>query len=147
MHADDIIVLVLVIKMTCMIWWPTWSSSCRTVAFLLEWSVHVAGQQWDIVSFPDPPRKRKEGLVFWGHFLSHGAGLYFVKNVIIAFLNPEVEFLMSQFIWTTTHPGLQKLEMATIRVYWDSQKQRLQDKFSLFLIRFKIQSLMSCNYN
>jgi len=41
MHADDIIVLVLVIKMTCMIWWPTWSSSCATV---VEWSVHVAGQ-------------------------------------------------------------------------------------------------------
>ena len=42
---------------------------------------------------------------------THGAGSYFVKNVILAFLNPEVEFLMPQFIWTTTQPGLQKLEM------------------------------------
>jgi len=38
--------------------------------------------------------------------------LYFVKNVIIAFLNPELEFLMPQSIWTTTQPSLQKLETA-----------------------------------
>ena len=44
--------------------------------------------------------------------MSHGAGPYFIKNVIIAFLNLEVKFLMPQSIWTTTQPGLQKLETA-----------------------------------
>jgi len=44
--------------------------------------------------------------------MSHGAWPYFVKNVIIAFLNTDLEFLMPQSIWTTTQPGLQKLETA-----------------------------------
>jgi len=39
-------------------------------------------------------------------------GPYFVKNVLIAFLNPELQFLMPQSIWTTTQPGLQKLKPA-----------------------------------
>ena len=40
------------------------------------------------LSCPDPsPKKRKEGLVFWATFLSHGAGSNSVKNVIIALYN------------------------------------------------------------
>ena len=73
------------------------------------------------------------------------AGPYFIKNVIIAFLNPEVEFLTPQSIWTTTQLSLQKLEMATKSIW--TAENGLWDKFSLFPIRFKIRSLMSCNYN
>jgi len=51
-------------------------------------------------------------------------GPYFVKNVIIAFLNLELKFLTPQSIWTTTQPSLQKLETAT--VYWDSQQAAKQ---------------------
>jgi len=64
------------------------------------------------------------------HFLSHGAGPYFVKNVIIAFLNPVVEFLMPQSIWTTTQPDLQKLEMVTKSI-WDSRKKAVRQVFTI----------------
>ena len=52
-----------------------------------------------------PRPSMKSGKRVWcseQHFLSHGAGPYLIKNIIIAFLNPEVEFLMPQSIWTTT---------------------------------------------
>jgi len=48
-----------------------------------------------------PRLSPKSGKRVWcseRHFLSHGAGPYFIKNVIIAFLNPEVEFLIPQSI-------------------------------------------------
>jgi len=70
---------------------------------------------------------------------------YVVKNNIIASLNPVLEFLMPWCMWTTTQPHLQKLEMATVSI--GTAKNRLQDKFSLPPIRFKIQLLMSCKYN
>jgi len=62
------------------------------------------------------PKRRKRVWCSERHFLSHGAGPYFVKNVIIAFFNLELKFLTPQSIWTTTQPGLQKLETAA--VYW-----------------------------
>jgi len=77
--------------------------------------------------------------------LSHGAGPYFVKNVIIAFLYPELEFLTPQSVRTTTQPGLQKLETAAKPI--ETAENRLRDKFSLFPIRFKIRSLTSYDYN
>jgi len=64
------------------------------------------------------------------HFLSHGVGPYFVKNVIIAFLNPELEFLTPQSVWTTAQPSLQKLETAAKSI--GTAENRLRDKFSLF---------------
>jgi len=70
-----------------------------------------SGPKSSLVPRPSP----KSGKRVWcsdRYFSLHGAGPYFVKNVIIAFLSPEVEFLMPQSIWTTTQPGLQKLEMA-----------------------------------
>ena len=90
--------------------------------------------------FPDPPRKveRATFLVTWSRAI-------LVKKVIIAFLNPELGFLMPHSIWTTTQPSLQKLEIATKSI--GTAENRLQDKFSLFLNRFKIRSLTSCNYN
>jgi len=48
-------------------------------------------------------------------------------------------------IRTTIQPGLQKLETAAKST--GTAENRLQDKFSLFPIWFKIRSLMSCNYN
>ena len=78
------------------------------------------------------------------HFLSHGAGQCFVKNVIIAFSNPKLEFLMLQSIWTTTQPGLQKLETAAKSI--GTAENRRRDTFSLFLIHFKIRLHTSCNY-
>ena len=71
--------------------------------------------------------------------------LYFVENVIITFLNLELDVLMPQSIWTTTQPGLQKLE--TVAKSIGTAKNRLRDKFSLFPVRFKIRSLTSCEYN
>ena len=56
------------------------------------------------------PEKQKEGLVFVVILLSHGAGPYFIKNVIIGFLNVELE---PPCIWTTTQPHLQMLKMTT----------------------------------
>ena len=52
---------------------------------------------------------------------------------------------MPQSIWTTTQPGLQKLETAAKSI--GTAENRLRDKFSLFPIRLKIRSLTSCNYN
>ena len=102
-----------------------------------------------LVSFPDPPRKAERGsgvnVCSERQFLSHGAGPYFVKNVIIAFLYPELKFLTLQSIWTTTQPGLQKLETAAKSI--GTAENRLQDKFPLIPIRFKIGSLTSCNHN
>ena len=71
--------------------------------------------------------------------MSHGAGPYFVKNVIIAFYNPEVDFLTPQSIWTTTQPGLQKLKMAA--KYFGTAENRLRDKFRYFLIVSKYDGL------
>ena len=67
-------------------------------------------------------------------------GPYFVKNVIIAFLNPEVEFLTPQSIWTTTQPDLQKLEMATKSI-WDSQKQAVRQVFTISDSFYKYECL------
>ena len=100
--------------------------------------------QHSLVPRPSP----KSGKRVWcseRQFLSHGAGPYFVKNVMIAFLYPELEFLTPQSIWTTAQPGLQKLETAAKSI--GTAENRLRDKFSLFPIRFKIRSLTSCNYN
>ena len=77
-----------------------------------------------------PRPSPKSGKRVWcseRQFLSHGAGPYFVKNIIIAFLYPELEFLTSQSIWTTTEPGLQKLG----KVYWDSRKQAARQVFAI----------------
>ena len=81
-----------------------------------------------LVPRPSP----KSGKRVWcseRQFLSHGAGPYFVKNVIIAFLYPELEFLTPQSIWTTTQPGLQKLETAAKSI--GTAENRLRDKFRL----------------
>ena len=54
-----------------------------------------------LVPIPAP----KSGRRVWcseRQLLSHGAGPYFVKNVIIVFLYPELEFLTPQSVWTTT---------------------------------------------
>ena len=67
---------------------------------------------WPRISLVPRPSP-KSGKRVWcseRQFLSHGAGPYFVKNVIIAFLYPEFKFLTPQSIWTTIQPGLQKLE-------------------------------------
>jgi len=50
---------------------------------------------------------------------------------------------MPQSIATTTQPGLQKFEMATKSI--GTAENRLWDKYSLFLICFKIRSLTSSN--
>ena len=95
-----------------------------------------------------PRPSLKSGKRIWcseRHFFSHGAGPYFIKNVKIVLLNLELKFLMSQSVWTTTQPGLQKLKTAVKSI--GTAENRLQDKFSLFPIRFKIRSLTSCNYN
>ena len=79
-----------------------------------------------------PRPSLKSGKRIWcseRQFLSHGAGPYFVKNVIIAFLYPELEFLTPQSIWTTTQPGLQKLETAAKSI--GTAENRLRDKFRL----------------
>ena len=97
-----------------------------------------------LVPRPSP----KSGKRVWcseRQFLSHGAGPYFVKNFIIAYLYPELEFLTPQSIRTTTQPSLQKLETAAESI--GTAENRLRDSFSLFPIRFKIRSLTSCNYN
>jgi len=73
------------------------------------------------------------------HFLSHGAWPYFVKNVIIAFSNLELEFRTPQSIWTTIQPGLQKLEMVAKSI--GTAENRLWDMFSLFPIRSKYDCL------
>ena len=67
-----------------------------------------------------PRPSLKSGKRVWcseRQILSHGVGPYFVKNVIIAFLHLELEFLMPQSIWTTTQPGLQKLETAAESIW------------------------------
>ena len=56
------------------------------------------------------PEKHKEGLVFVAILLSHEAGPYFIKNVIVGFLNVELE---PPCIWTTTQPHLQILKITT----------------------------------
>jgi len=65
----------------------------------------------EVILVPRPSLKSEKRV--WcseQHFLSHGAEAYFIEKVIIiAFLNPELEFLMPHSIWTTTQPGLQKL--------------------------------------
>ena len=117
---------------------------CIHMAYVCECINAMAISIRSLVPRPSP----KSGKRVWcseRHFLSHGAGPYFVKNVIIALLNLELEFLMPQSIWTTTQPGLQKLVTAAKSI--GTAENRLWDKFSLFPIRFKIQSLTSCNYN
>ena len=87
----------------------------------------------NLIPRPCSPRKaeRGSGLVFWP---------YFVKNVIIAYLYyPEPEFLTPQSMWSTTQPGLQKLETAAKSI--GTAENRLRDEFSLFPIRFKIYTI------
>ena len=55
------------------------------------------------------PSPKKSGKRVWcseQHFLSHGVELYFVKNVIIAFLKLVFKFLTPRCIWTTTQSRL-----------------------------------------
>ena len=88
--------------------WGTWPTICSPFFMLTaKWS-------WSYLSLVPRPSP-KSGKRVWcseRQFLSHGAGPYFVKNVIIAFLYPELEFLTPQSIRTTTQPGFQKLETA-----------------------------------
>ena len=118
---------------------------------ILEFSISAVNSSsvWtlpipSLIPRPSPKSGKRVWCSEW-HFLSHEAGPYFVRSVIIVFLNPEVEFLTPQSIWTTIQPSLQKLEMATMSI--GTAENRLRDKFSLFPIRFEIQSLTSCNYN
>ena len=92
--------------------------------------------------FPDPPWKVEEGLVFWATFLVRP---YIIKNVITAFLNPVLEFLTPQCIWTMTQLHLQKLKMATKSS--GTGKNSLWDKFGYLQFGSKIWSLMSCKHN
>ena len=89
---------------------------CHDLLFILyTWDLSPIPRPWSLVPRPS----LKSGKRVWcseRHFMSHGAGPYFIKNVIIAFLNLEVKFLMPQSIWTTTQPGLQKLETAASRL-------------------------------
>ena len=96
------------------------------------WHVWVGTSCDSLVPRPSPKSRKRVWCSEW-HFLSHGAGPYFVENVIIAFLNPELEFLMPWFAkaWDGH------------KVYWDSRKQAAR-QVSLFPIHFKITS---CNYN
>ena len=91
-----------------------------------------------LVPRPSP----KSGKRVWcseRQFLSQWAVPYFVKNVIIAFLYLDLEFLTPQSIWTTTQLGFQKLETAAKSI--GTAENRLRDKFSLFPIRFKYDRL------
>jgi len=56
-------------------------------------------------------------------------GPYFVKNIIIAFLYPELEFLTPQSIWTTTQPSLQKLKTAAESIW--TAENRLREVFAI----------------
>ena len=92
-----------------------------TFIHLCSWVKVNTWLKYSLVPRPSPKRGKR----VWcseRQFLSHGAGPYFVKNVIIAFLYPELEFLTPQSIWTTKQPGLQKLGTA---------ENGLRDKFSL----------------
>ena len=85
-----------------------------------------------IVSFPDPPRKAKRGSgVLSKHFLSHGAGPYFVKNVIIAFLYLHG----TQVSDTSVYMDYYTARFATARdgreAYWDSRKQAARQVFTI----------------
>ena len=80
-----------------------------------------------------PRPSLKSGKRIWcseRHFFSHGAGPYFIKNVKIVLLNLELKFLMSQSVWTTTQPGLQKAQDGR-KVYWDSRKQAARQVFTV----------------
>jgi len=88
---------------------------------------------------------QKSGKSVWcseWHFLSHGARLYFVKNVIIACLYLELKFLMPQSIWT-----YYKSSRWPQSLLEQPKTCTLRDMFPLFPIRFKIRSLTSCNCN
>jgi len=74
------------------------------------------------------------------YFWSHGVGPYNIKNVINAFLNPALKFLILYY----TAP-LTKLEMDTSSI--GTAENRVQDKVSLPPIQLKILSLKSCKYN
>ena len=141
---------------------PRWKQDYRaTLHYVIQMMVHVilsypraramprtyACTCTRFVSFPDPPQKVERGYVWCSErqLLSQRAGPYFVKNVIIAFLYPELEFLTPQSIWTTTQSSFQKLKTAAKSI--GTAENSLRDKFSLFLICFKIRSLMSCNHN
>ena len=84
-----------------------------------------------LIPKPSPKSGKRVWCSEW-HFMSHGAGPYFVKNVIIALLNPELEFLTSQSIWTTTRPSLQKLETAAKSV--ETAENRLRDNLSFWFV-------------
>ena len=115
----------------------------------LPWHhIRIQLNSWKLPSLIPRPSPKSGKRVWFSErqFLSHGAGPYFVKNIIIAFLYLELEFLTPESIWTTTQPGLQKLETAAKSI--GTAENRLQDKFSLFfLIRFKIRLLTSYSYN
>ena len=98
---------------------------------------HSDKQRWrslELCSLSLVPRPSpKSGKRVWcseQHLMSHGVGPYFIKNVIIAFLNLEVEFLTPQYIWTTTQPDLQTLKIAAKSI-WDSWKQAVRQVFTI----------------
>ena len=70
--------------------------------------------RWEVgptsLSSQTHPEKRKEGLVFWATFLVTWSGAALRKECHNCIFKSE--FLTPQPIWTTTQPGLQKLEMA-----------------------------------
>ena len=77
---------------------------------------------------PRPSQKAEDGLVFRAIFLVTWAGPYFQRNDMIAYFNPELESLMPWWIWTTTWPHLQKLDMGAKSI--GPAENRLRDTFN-----------------
>ena len=99
-----------------------------------------------IVSFPDPPWKVEEGLVFWATFLVTWGGAIHHKECHNCIFKSGTWFSdssvhMDYYTATLT----KKLEMAARST--GTAENRLRDKFSLLPIRFRIRPLTSCKYN
>jgi len=62
-------------------------------------------------------------------------GLYFVKNVIIAFFNLELKSLVPLPIWTTTQPGLQKLKLAAKSIGTAENRLRVRQNTITYIMQ------------
>ena len=96
-----------------------------------------------VVSCPDPPpKKQKEGLVFWAIFLVTWGGAYSIKNaILIAFIRD------SSFWWLRMLHGTVYKSLIRPQKSREKAENELRDKFFLLVIWFKIRLLTSCTYN
>jgi len=103
-----------------------------------------------------PRPSPKSGKRVWcseRHFLSHGVGPYFIKNVITAFSNPELEFLTSQVHMDyTTQPGLQNLEIAAESIHYNNytgqncHEMSMESSVMVFFMGHKIPMTIALLY-